>query len=215
LDNGPPEDPTEYTHSEYSHWLPVARASWRRLRASLGNSLSRTLEVLPHYYGTSTNDPSHRATESVLGEAHTNSRAGITAVKSGCIGCVRVDRHQFSYAAGIDFLRRAAAGVVGSIRVASARRAGDCTRESVGEQEAGVGSVTFRRDVARSGKGIQFRYDVESILPSGILAFGQNAGGSHAQTFYRHEYHGRLSYFYSFDLSVSQFAHPHVGVARD
>jgi hypothetical protein len=138
-------------HTEYTQRLSVARASWRRLRASLGNSLSRALEVLPHYYGTSTNDPSYRATESVLSEAHPDGRAGVTAVESGCIGRAGVDRHQFSHVAGIDRLRREAAGVLGIIRAASARGAGDRWWESLGKQEARVEESAFLSNVTRSG----------------------------------------------------------------
>lgn len=41
---------------------------------------------------------------------------------------------------------------MGSDRTLSIRRAGDCARESVGEEEAGVDSVAFGSVVTGSGK---------------------------------------------------------------
>lgn len=104
-------------------------------------------EVLPHHYGTHTDDPSQsthtddpsqRTAKSVLGEANTDGRADFATVESKRIGHAGVDRNEFRRRPGADFLRRTAARVLDILSAASAHRAGDCRRQGVGEQEAEV-----------------------------------------------------------------------------
>jgi hypothetical protein len=128
----------------------------RRLRSgtSQKSRLISAEEVLPHNYGTNTQDPSRRDVESLHSETHAGHGTDPPPAVAGCLGRAGVDGEQFGHDPGTPVLRRATPAGVDSCRALSVRRAGDCARQSVGEEEAGVvtgngkrkgwGSVIFR-----------------------------------------------------------------------
>jgi hypothetical protein len=117
-------------------FFPQTRlSSWRRFGASLWDRIPYQHEVLPHRYGTHTDDPSQGTVESVLGEADRDRGAHATTVESGGIRQARVDRDEFRCGPCARFLRRTAARVLGILSTPTAHRTGDYAGQSLGEQK--------------------------------------------------------------------------------
>src|SRR6185436_4594439 len=122
-----------------SRSIPTGRLfSVCTIGASFWNSHYHKNEVIPHHYGTHTDDPSQGTVESVLSKTHSNSRENSATAKSGRIGQTRVDCDQFRCSPCADFIHRTAAAILGIFSAISAHRAGDCSRQSLGQQEEEV-----------------------------------------------------------------------------
>jgi hypothetical protein len=138
----------------------------RRLR--LGTSSARpsnSNEVLPHNYGTHKTDTVNGTAESLLVETHADSGAPAATAWAGCLRYLRETRQQFSHASGIARLCRAAIASVGLLRALPVRRSGDCTRESVGEEEARIDVVENRKWGAYFGSNGSKFGETSSGLP--------------------------------------------------
>jgi hypothetical protein len=195
---------------------PVA-PSLRRLRS--GTSSTRPCdsdEVLPHYDDTQKKDALDRTAQGLLAQGHTDRGTPPATTQSRGFRRARVDSEQLGSPAGTAGVCRSATSPMGCNHALSVRRAGDCLRQSVGPQEAArVASVAFVRGVTESGKGIQFRYDVGSILPTGTLSLCQSTMGPHGQSLQTCDLDYQFPYCHKYCLPICKIPHSHDGVASD
>jgi hypothetical protein len=120
------------------------------------HSLCQWNEVIPHAYGTHTDDPSQGTVKSILSETDSNGGAHAPAVESERIRQARVDRDQFRRSTRAGALCRTAASVLGVLSASSAHRTGDYAGQSLGQQEETLtrrrgGGASLLTIVTRSG----------------------------------------------------------------
>lgn len=171
-----PTSPGSGLTSSYSLACSLRWLRSHALYKLLPHSPSPTNEVLPHNYGTDKKEPSNRTTQSLHSEAYVDSSTDTSATQPGCLRQSGLDDQQLRRAAGVNFLRRATAAGVGLFCAASARRAGNCAGQSVGEEEE-VGRL---RAVIGSSRGETC--DELSIFSTSYWTGGREFNGWHPES---------------------------------
>jgi hypothetical protein len=148
--------PVNFENSILGISLPVAPVSSRRRSASFASPCGHN-EIEPRYGHTPNKDALHRTAEDLLLDSHPDSRTILPPAEPGCVESAGAEGEQLGSVAGATLIHRAATALMGIDRALSFGRAGDRTRESVGQDEAGVAPVTplrtaFVRFITGSGR---------------------------------------------------------------